>query len=68
MYRLTETGKKYQVGSFCRYRLIPQVANNIFVDFVDGREDEMKMPFEVCQKEEKDGREKFQGFIPMKIK
>jgi hypothetical protein len=24
MYRLTEPGKKYQVGSFCRYRLIPQ--------------------------------------------
>ena len=25
MYRLTEPGKKYQVGSFCRYRLIPQI-------------------------------------------
>jgi hypothetical protein len=25
MYKLTEPGKKYQVGSFYRYRLIPQM-------------------------------------------
>ena len=30
MYRLTEPGKKYQVGSFHRYKLIPQVSSMIF--------------------------------------
>ena len=33
MYRLTEPGKKYQVGSFYRYRLIPQVTCATVCDF-----------------------------------